>query len=48
MSRSAATGASQVFFNTEDYTYYMAELAARCRAEAVDVLAYCLMPTTCI
>lgn len=34
----------QVFFNAEDYTVYLAGLAARCRAEDVEVLAYCLMP----
>ncbi|MBP6014639.1 MAG: transposase [Alphaproteobacteria bacterium] len=34
----------QVFFNAEDYAAYVANLAARCRAEGVEVLAYCLMP----
>lgn len=34
----------QVFFNVEDYGAYIAGLAAYAQAEAVEVLAYCLMP----
>lgn len=34
----------QAFFNAEDYAAYLAGLAARCRSEDVEVLAYCLMP----
>lgn len=34
----------RVFFNTQDYAAYLAGLAERCRAEDVEVLAYCLMP----
>lgn len=33
----------QVFFTAEDYTAYLTGLAARCRAEDVEVLVYCLM-----
>ena len=34
----------QVFFNAEDYAFNRAGLAKLCAAEAVDALAYCLMP----
>lgn len=34
----------QVSFSAEDYSAYLANLASRCRAESIDVLAYCLMP----
>jgi putative transposase len=34
----------QVFFNVEDYGAYIAGLATYAKAEAVEVLACCLMP----